>query len=188
MPRISDKRERLVEAAKTLFHEQGFAQTSLADVADKSQVPLGNIYYYFKSKEELAEAVIQAHEGDIKHLLESIDRSNTDPRQRIAEFLMMVKKSAESVSQYGCPVGSLCQELSKEASDLSQASENILQIELAWLTQQFRTLCPAKDARFHAQYIISLLQGASLLANSLKEKKVFTNQINALENWLRNFT
>jgi AcrR family transcriptional regulator len=187
MPRVSDKRIRLVNAAKTLFHEQGFAQTSLADVADKSEVPLGNVYYYFKSKEDLASAVIQAHQNDIVSLLNMIDGNNDNPYTRITDFLTAIKKSADNISRRGCPVGSLCQELGKDVSHLSQATENIILIELNWLTKQFHAM-GHKDARYQAQYVISVLQGASLLANTLKEKRIFINQINGLENWLRNFT
>ena len=51
---ISDKRTRLIEAADKLVQLQGFSQTTLADIAKKADVPLGNVYYYFKTKEEIA--------------------------------------------------------------------------------------------------------------------------------------
>ena len=60
MPRTSDKRERLVNSADTLILRQGFKQTTLADIADDSGVPLGNVYYYFKSKEDIGMSVIEA--------------------------------------------------------------------------------------------------------------------------------
>ncbi|MEJ2760183.1 MAG: helix-turn-helix domain containing protein [Gammaproteobacteria bacterium] len=42
MPRSSDKRERLIEAAKSLIHRRGFHRTTLADIAAESAVPLGD--------------------------------------------------------------------------------------------------------------------------------------------------
>ena len=53
MPRATDKRERLVDAAVTLFHHRGYGQTSLSDIAEQSGVPLGNVYYYFKTKADV---------------------------------------------------------------------------------------------------------------------------------------
>ena len=58
MPRTSNKRERLLAAARDLIHEQGFKPTTLADIARESDVPLGNVCYYFKSKDDIAGAII----------------------------------------------------------------------------------------------------------------------------------
>ena len=49
MARTSDKRVRLVDAAKALIHKQGFNLSTLADIAQEADVPLGNVYYYFKN-------------------------------------------------------------------------------------------------------------------------------------------
>jgi len=51
-------REALSEAALELFYQQGVANTSLADIAGAAGVPTGNVYYHFRSKEALVEAVI----------------------------------------------------------------------------------------------------------------------------------
>ena len=59
MPRKTDKRIRLIEAAMILIHQQSFNLTTLADIAHKADVPLGNVYYYFKKKEDIGEAVIE---------------------------------------------------------------------------------------------------------------------------------
>src|SRR6266850_429827 len=54
-----DKRTRLSETATKLAYGRGFRETSLADIAEAARVPVGNVYYYFKTKEELAEAVVE---------------------------------------------------------------------------------------------------------------------------------
>ncbi|MGZ3346649.1 MAG: TetR/AcrR family transcriptional regulator, partial [Caulobacteraceae bacterium] len=56
---LPDKRDRLVEAAADLAHRRGFRETSLAAIAEAAGVPLGNVYYYFKTKDALAEALIE---------------------------------------------------------------------------------------------------------------------------------
>ncbi len=43
-----------MRAAKLLLHEHGLRRTTLADVASRADVALGNIYYYFKTKDSLA--------------------------------------------------------------------------------------------------------------------------------------
>ena len=49
-----DKRSRLVGAAVGLAYQNGFGATSLADIAREAKVPLGNVYYYFKTRTRLA--------------------------------------------------------------------------------------------------------------------------------------
>src|SRR5712692_7746460 len=68
------KRDRLIEAAKILFYQQGVTGTTLADIAQQAEVPLGNIYYHFRTKEALVEAVIQAHLQELQSLFARLDR------------------------------------------------------------------------------------------------------------------
>jgi len=60
-----DKRTRLIETATKLAYGRGFRETSLADIAEAARVPVGNVYYYFKTKEELAEAVVERRLGGV---------------------------------------------------------------------------------------------------------------------------
>ena len=51
-------KNRVVETARRLFHVQGFSNTSMDDIIKKSGVKKGNLYFYFKSKDELGYAVL----------------------------------------------------------------------------------------------------------------------------------
>ena len=55
------KRARLVAAACQLVHQQGVESTTLADIAQAGGVPLGNVYYYFKTKNDIVRAVVETH-------------------------------------------------------------------------------------------------------------------------------
>src|SRR5277367_2099027 len=58
MPRTkTDSRARLIEAAVKVTYQHGFETTALADIAEEARVPLGNVYYYFKTKDEIGEAI-----------------------------------------------------------------------------------------------------------------------------------
>src|SRR6516165_3905370 len=47
------KRDRLIAAAVLLLHRHGVERTTLADIAKAADVPVGNVYYYFKTKDEV---------------------------------------------------------------------------------------------------------------------------------------
>lgn len=53
-------RGRILEAARTLFSERGFHQTSVADLAAGAQVSIGQIYRLFKGKEDIIGAIVEA--------------------------------------------------------------------------------------------------------------------------------
>lgn len=57
--RPEDRPEEILDAATTLFGEQGFARTRLEDVAKKAGVSKGTLYLYFDSKESLFRAMVR---------------------------------------------------------------------------------------------------------------------------------
>lgn len=75
--RPSGKRERLAAAAAQVLHTQGIAQTTLADIAQAAEVPVGNVYYYFKTKDQLVEAAIDAHAQTLRGLIGALDELPT---------------------------------------------------------------------------------------------------------------
>ena len=76
-PTRHGKRERLVAGAREVIHQQGVEKTTIADIARAADVPVGNVYYYFKTKDELVEAAIDSHVRDIRSLLDSLERHRT---------------------------------------------------------------------------------------------------------------
>src|SRR5436305_15098300 len=104
------KRDRLIEAAKIVFYQQGVTRTTLADIAQQAEVPLGNVYYHFRTKEALIEGVIQAHTQELQAFLARL-ALNPDPRQRLLALVTAGQEGEQAVARYGCPHGSLCQEL-----------------------------------------------------------------------------
>lgn len=53
-----NKRDKLIEAAAWEFLKHGYHNTTLNNIAHAANIPLGNVYYYFKTKEELLQQAI----------------------------------------------------------------------------------------------------------------------------------
>ncbi|AIZ32463.1 TetR/AcrR family transcriptional regulator [Pseudomonas sp. K1(2024)] len=51
--------EKILQAAEQVFAEQGYGVTSMADIAERAQLPRSNLHYYFNTKDELYRAVLQ---------------------------------------------------------------------------------------------------------------------------------
>ena len=180
--RSTDKRERLLEAARDLFHRRGIERTALADIAKAADVPLGNVYYYFKAKDDIVRAVIAAHLENLQAVLRTFD-CYPSPRDRLIAFTREVSRTGPDVARHGCPHGSLCSELGNRTDDLAEASAALMRIRLDWARQQFRLL-GRKDADELALTLNSIVQGASVLANACSDPSVLRRQMQYAQRWI----
>lgn len=185
---IPEKRQRLTAAAAVLVHRKGFANTTLADIAEMAEVPLGGVYYYFKSKDELAQAISDSRLSDINALLEKFDRL-ADPVARLKALINVWVDDRETDALYGCPVGSLCYELAKGRGPLSSSASQLFTTLLEWSDKQFRLAGhTTKRSRIYALHLISALQGISLIANALGEPDLILAETKILKSWLKEIT
>ena len=176
------KRERLIDGARQMLHQEGVQKTTIADVAQTADVPVGNVYYYFKTKDELIAAAIDAHAGDIRAALASFDRHRT-PQARLKALVRSWIGQAELVAQHGCPHGTLCSELDKRDDSLDRSAAKLLELSIDWAEQQFREM-GRRDARDLAVALIAAFQGAALLTNTFRDPQLLVRQSRRLERWI----
>ena len=176
------KRERLVTSARGLLHRQGVERTTIAEVADAAGVPPGNVYYYFKTKDELVEAAIDAHVADSEAMLASLERHRT-PQARLKALVRALTEQRAVVARYGCPHGSLCQELDKRDDGLRETAGRLMALPLDWAEQQFR-LMGRRDARDLAVALVASYQGISLLASTFRDGDLMLREARRLERWI----
>ncbi len=183
----AEKRVELVRAATRLLHEQGFHRTTLAQVATRAEVPLGNVYYYFKTKDALAEAVIAAHETVLRGLFASWMGAHEEPRARLRCLVRSRLDSADQVIEFGCPHGSLCEELAKLGPDapLAKAGARLLAVYVEWAEAQFRAHgCGRRESRSLATDLVASIQGTMLVAHTMRSQTLLTQQLRRVERWL----
>jgi TetR/AcrR family transcriptional regulator, transcriptional repressor for nem operon len=178
----NDKRERLVGAALMVFHRQGVEATTLADIAAAADVPLGNVYYYFKTKDDLVAAVVERHASVVRATLAELGLRRT-PRARLKALIQMLSSQGDLAADYGCPQGSLCSELDKRHGPMREAAAVLVTLPIDWAEQQFRDL-GRRDARELAIALIAAYQGAALLTNTLRDPGLLAREGRRLERWV----
>src|SRR6476620_4856563 len=177
-----DTRQRLVEGARLLLHQQGVEKTTLADIARAADVPAGNVYYYFKTKDELLQAVIDAQAQSIDTKLASLDRHRS-PKARLKAFVKLLTTERELAARYGCPHGTRSSELTKRDDDLGQAGTKLMQLWIDWAERQFGAM-GRRDARDLAVALIASYQGIMLLANTFREPELIVREARRLDRWI----
>lgn len=180
----ADKWQSLVQAASELFHRQGFEQTSLADIATAAGVPLGNVYYYFKTRDELLKAVLDQRLAAVRAKRAELE-ALPSPRDRLLAFVAGFEERAEESTAFGCPAGGLCQEMNKRGGDVAAEAAGLLRDGLDWVTRQFHALGFREgQAREHAARLIGARQGSILLSNTFKDPRYIKQEISRLKEWL----
>jgi TetR/AcrR family transcriptional regulator, transcriptional repressor for nem operon len=176
------KRERLVTSARELLHDQGVERTTLAEIAEAAEVPAGNVYYYFKTKDELVAAAIDAHVAEIEAMLASLERHRS-PQARLKALVRAFVGQRELVARSGCPHGSLCQELDKRDDELRDTAGALIALPLDWAERQFRQM-GRRDARDLAVALIASYQGVALLTNTFRDPALIRREGRRLEKWI----
>jgi TetR/AcrR family transcriptional regulator, transcriptional repressor for nem operon len=183
----TDKRARLVAAAEAVARRQGFTHASLADIAACADVPVGNVYYWFKTKRELGEALVEQRATRYRALREEWDQT-LPPRRRIEAFIDMVIANRDTLAAEGCPIGSLCTELRRHDPALGTQAGSMLSDFLGWLEAQFRALGHDRASAGLARHTLSVLQGASLLSHALGDPAHVAAEAGRLKLWLTGLT
>lgn len=184
MDRTPDKRQNLIRAADTLFYHQGLDKTSLADIAAAARVPLGNVYYYFKTRADLVKAVSEARLEALRQKRREWEKIPS-PRARLLQYVESFEASAEENTAHGCRIGGFCLEANKAGGAIAEEAAAVLRSTLDWVERQFRDWgFPAREARSHASTLVSARQGSILLAQTFKDPKFIRLEIERLKQWL----
>ena len=185
--RGTDKRRRLTAAVARVLHEQGVERTTIADIARAADVPVGNVYYYFKTKDELVQAALTEHTDHLAELTTRLDQL-PDPLHRLKGLIAAWIDQRDLAARFGCPTGTLAAELDKRADGtLDVEAAAVIRQLLDWVEDQFRQLGQPHPADL-AITLVAGYQGMSLLANALRDPDIMTREGNRLTRWLDTLT
>ncbi len=92
-----ERRNEILDAADELFAQKGFDGTSTNDILGKVGIARGTLYYHFKSKEELMDALIERHSVRLFDTARQIAADREIPIvERITRVVMSMNLSGDS--------------------------------------------------------------------------------------------
>lgn len=177
-------RARLLQAAEKVTYRHGFGNASIADIATEARVPLGNVYYYFQTKDAIGGAVVDLRVARFKKLLADLDKAKS-PKERLCGFVQIKIKNREGLARGGCPVGTLCSELQKHGGAAARRSRVLFAEALAWMEKQFREIGKGEKSRGLAVHLLSATQGVSVLAHTFHDASLIEMEAARLKEWIR---
>src|SRR5215471_2425730 len=91
MPRVSDMKERLMDAAMDLIWENSYGATSVDAIRARAGAKKGSFYYFFKSRSELAAAGLEASWSKKRAEMYSIFSPTVPPLERFDRYFDFVR-------------------------------------------------------------------------------------------------
>lgn len=93
-------REQVVQSARQVFARYGYKKTALDDIAREARKGKSTIYYYFKSKDEIFKAVIDAEAEIRKQAIEKEISQITDSRLKLKTYIYVRMLTLKMVVNY----------------------------------------------------------------------------------------
>jgi AcrR family transcriptional regulator len=184
-------RELLLEAARYLFWEKGYAATGVAELLQRAQVNSGSFYHVFSSKEALLLAVLDGYlDGLEPAVLQPAFARRRDPIERIFAILEGYREKLLATGcQYGCPIGRLALEI--EAENLPV--HNRIAANFAAWTAAVRgcleaardRLPPDCDLDALATFVLTAMEGGVMQARSYRRMEPFDQSAAQLRNYFQ---
>ena len=102
MGRVSDARDRLIEAAIDLIYKHGYAGVSVDHLCEAAGVKKGSFYHFFKTKDELVLAALDTHWERRRPILDRLFSPTVAPLERLrAYFDSVYARQLELKARYG---------------------------------------------------------------------------------------
>jgi len=188
MPRISNTKERLTDAAMDLIWENSYASTSVDAICERAEVKKGSFYYFFKSKSELAVAALEADWQKKKGEMDGIFSPTVPPLERLERYFEFVsthltERQKQCGSVLGCALFTLGSEVSTQDAPLREKVQEILGRKVKYFESAIRDahaqgLIAAPDAKAKAQALFACFQGTltqARIQNSVEPLREFAS-------------
>ncbi|WP_102127558.1 TetR/AcrR family transcriptional regulator [Deinococcus planocerae] len=169
---MQSKREHIVAVALRLYRESGVAGTTLKDVAGAAGVPLGNMYYYFKTREDLVRAALDACEAELLDLLARL--SPLPSRAWFEAYFDWLLADPPGAAQFGCPFGTLAGELRALGDPAAARAGQTVGLYLGALRQRTVLLGLPPSA---GDDLFTAVQGAYTVARALNDPEFFRQSV-----------
>jgi TetR/AcrR family transcriptional repressor of nem operon len=172
MARVTDTRERLLEAALQLIWEESLGAASVDAICEKAEVRKGSFYHFFKSKEELVATALETHFKSARVDYDRIFSPSVAPIDRLkGYFELMVRKQQLKVEKAGRVVGCPYASVASACSGTDKLVRDAVQEILATWRKYFETALrdgaadgsiPIKDIPGTVDTVFDYIEGAMM--------------------------
>ncbi len=186
---MRDTRASLLSEAEILVRGRGYSGFSYADLAEAVGIRKASIHHHFRTKEDLAGALIAAYAARYDAALADILAQTPDGVARIEAYGKLYLGGVEQ--GLGCLCAALAVELETLPEGLRRQLSSFFEGHIAWLERVLAegvangSIRPGIDPPSHARMVVATLEGALLLERFLAGPAGFGQALGALSAGLR---
>lgn len=168
-------RDRILEAARRLFHEQGFHATGISTILRESNTNSGTLYHYYENKDALLVGVLDYYTRLLHPVVMGpVERATNDGIERVFLLLQNYRDGLASLDfRMGCPIGNLALEV---ADDHAAARELIVRNfenwaanVRGWLESARDRLPAATDFASLSRFVLTVMEGGMMQARAARD-------------------
>ena len=169
MGRVSDAKQRLMEAVRELIWTGSYGSTTIDQICERAGVKKGSFYYFFDSKADLAVTAIDEEWQQRRLDLDSLFSPTIPPLERLRRYCEYgYRLQTEIRNKYGCVLGcplfSVGAEVSTREDRLQKKIQEILEYKRKYLETSIRDahaagLIHAPDAASKSRILFAYYQG-----------------------------
>jgi TetR/AcrR family transcriptional regulator, transcriptional repressor for nem operon len=189
-------RKKIMDTAQQMVLDVGLSGTSIEKVIDKAGVTKGTFFYHFKTKHDLAAALIARYAENDRHhyadFMEKAEQLARDPLQQLLIFVGLFIEMTEQLEEPfpGCLYASYCYQSGAISQDVMAQVEGMMHFwrkRLSEKIEQAIELYPAViPVQTHqvADHVLTTFEGAFVLSKVMNEPKLASEQLIQCRNYL----
>jgi TetR/AcrR family transcriptional repressor of nem operon len=169
MGRVSDAKERLMDAVSELIWVGSYGSTTIDQICEKAGVKKGSFYYFFDSKSDLAVAAVDADWQRRRPEIDAIFSPTVPPLERFRKYLdygyhLQAEIKSKCGCVLGCPLFTLGAEVSTQEDRLQKKIQEILEYKRKYFESAIRDahaagLIHAPDALAKSRTLFAYYEG-----------------------------
>ena len=169
MGRVSDAKQRLMDAVRELIWTGSYGSTTIDQICAKADVKKGSFYYFFNSKADLAVAALDEDWQRRRPDLDSFFSPTVPPLDRFRKYCdygyrIQVEMKQKCGCVLGCPLFTLGSEVTTQEAELKNKIQEILDYKRRYFESAIRDahaagLINVPDAPAKARTVFAYLQG-----------------------------
>src|SRR5918993_3157934 len=185
-PAVLETRERLLQTAFQLFHEQGYHATGVATILREAGVNAGSMYHFFSSKDDLLLKVLEFAIDYLEPMvMRPAEAASVEPLERVFVLLNQYREwVSANQCRMGCPIGNLALEVSDgnpQARELIHRNfENWAARVEGWLRSAADELPAGTDLRRLACFVLTVMEGGLMQARAAGQLGPFDDSVAVL--------
>jgi len=197
MDKPTDKRQRIIAAARSSILDKGFGATSIDELCAEVKITKSGFFYHFKDKGELARALLEEYIEEEERLFDEIfDQGRDLADDPLQAFLISLKLLARMVEDLpsghpGCIIATYCYQerlFDREIRELNRQAVRAWRKRFRGTLEEIAARYPPKeniDLDALADMVSTILEGGVVMSKALSEPKVLSQQVLLFRSMLR---